>query len=170
MEGILLDGISWRCHAPTAHQVGLSILSLILPYVDIPEVTWGFIMDEMKYLTELAVQDYYFSTQRASTTALAAIFNVISDTSKRKGWRGHIMACLDELGQQQSSLPLADLVLYKALLTTLTNDRSIKASNDSASIAAYYADAVDQYENATRNIESFFLMDTKNKKEATKRK
>ena len=81
MEGILLTGLSWRCHAPTTHQVGLSILSLILPYVDIPEVTWGFIMDEMKYLTELAVQDYYFSTQRASTTALAAIFNAISDTS-----------------------------------------------------------------------------------------
>ncbi len=84
MEGILLNGLSWRCHAPTTHQVGLSILSLVLPYVDIPEVTWGFIMDEMKYLTELAVEDYYFSTQRTSTTALAAIFNVISDTSTKE--------------------------------------------------------------------------------------
>ena len=83
MERILLNGLSWRCHKPTAHQVGLSILSLVLPYVDIPEVTWGFIMDEMKYLTELAVQDYYFSTQRTSTIALAAIFNVISDTSTK---------------------------------------------------------------------------------------
>ena len=34
----------------------------------------------MKYLIELAVRDYYFSTQRASTVALAAIFNAISDT------------------------------------------------------------------------------------------
>ena len=34
-------------------------------------------MDEMKYLAELAVRDYYFSTQRTSTIALAAIFNVI---------------------------------------------------------------------------------------------
>ena len=79
-ERILLSGLSWRCHAPTAHQVGLSILSLLLPYVDIPEVTWGFLMDEMKYLTELAVRDYYFSTQRASTTALAAVLNAISDS------------------------------------------------------------------------------------------
>ena len=79
MELTLLNGLSWRCH-----QVGLSILSLLLPYVDIPKVTWGFLMDEMKYLTELAVRDYYFSTQRASTIALAAVFNVISDTSTKE--------------------------------------------------------------------------------------
>ena len=40
-------------------------------------------MDEMKYLTELAVRDYYFSTKRTSTIALAAIFNVIGDTNDR---------------------------------------------------------------------------------------
>jgi hypothetical protein len=84
MELTLLIGLSWRCHAPTAHQVGMSILSLLLPYVDIPEVTWGFLMDEMRYLTELAVRDYYFSTQRTSTVALAAIFNVISDASTKE--------------------------------------------------------------------------------------
>ena len=84
MERILLSGLSWRCHSPTAHQIGLSILSLILPYVDIPEVTWGFLIDEMKYLTELAVRDYYFAFERTSTIALAAIFNVISDTSTKE--------------------------------------------------------------------------------------
>jgi hypothetical protein len=35
-------------------------------------------------LTKLAVRDYYFSTQRTSTIALAAIFNVISDTSTKE--------------------------------------------------------------------------------------
>ncbi|KAL7446471.1 LOW QUALITY PROTEIN: hypothetical protein ACHAXM_010487 [Skeletonema potamos] len=84
MERILLSGMSWRCHSPTAHQIGLSILSLILPYVVIPEVTWGFIIDEMKYLTELAVREYYFSTQRTSTIAVAAIFNAISVTSTKE--------------------------------------------------------------------------------------
>jgi hypothetical protein len=84
MERILLSGLSWRCHSPTAHQIGLSILSLLLPYVDIPEVTWGFLIEEMKYLTELAVRDYYFSLERTSTIALAAIFNVISDTSTKE--------------------------------------------------------------------------------------
>ncbi len=83
-ERTLLCGLSWRCHAPTAQQVGMSVLSLLLPYVDIPDVTWAFLMDEMKYLTELAVRDYYFSTQRTSTIALAAILNVIRDTTTRE--------------------------------------------------------------------------------------
>ena len=91
MERTLLIGLSWRCHAPTAHQVGMSILSLLLPYVDIPEVTWGFLIDEMRYLTELAVRDYYFSTQHASTVALAAIFNVISDTSTKERRRRELL-------------------------------------------------------------------------------
>mmetsp|Transcript_10511 Transcript_10511/g.20984 ORF Transcript_10511/g.20984 Transcript_10511/m.20984 type:complete len:299 (-) Transcript_10511:304-1200(-) len=79
MERTLLRGLSWRCHVPTAHQVGLSILSLIIPSVDeIPEATWGIKMDEMKYLTELAVRDYYLSTQRTSTVALAALFKASS--------------------------------------------------------------------------------------------
>eukprot|EP00984_Skeletonema_dohrnii_P008988 scaffold3367_cov82-Skeletonema_dohrnii-CCMP3373.AAC.8 len=84
MERVLLSGLSWRCHAPTAHQVGLSILSLILPYVDMPEETWGFLMDEMKYWTELAVLDYYFSTQRTSTVALAAIYNATDDMRSKE--------------------------------------------------------------------------------------
>ena len=91
MERTLLIGLSWRCHAPTAHQVGMLIFSLLLPYVDIPEVTWGFLIDEMRYLTELAVRDYYFSTQHASTVALAAIFNVISDTSTKERRRRELL-------------------------------------------------------------------------------
>ncbi|KAK1735710.1 cyclin family protein [Skeletonema marinoi] len=93
MELVLLSGLSWRCHAPTAHQVGLSILSLILPYVDIPEASWGFLMDEMKYLIELAVLDYYFSTQRTSTVALAAIYNAIGDM-RSEGHRERLRAFL----------------------------------------------------------------------------
>eukprot|EP00984_Skeletonema_dohrnii_P002700 scaffold938_cov91-Skeletonema_dohrnii-CCMP3373.AAC.1 len=98
MERTLLIGLSWRCHAPTAHQVGMSILSLLLPYVDIPEANWGILMDEMKYLTELAVLEYYFSTQRASTIALAAIFNVINDTStkERKELLGSFLSVMME--------------------------------------------------------------------------
>ena len=93
MELVLLSGLSWRCHAPTAHEVGLSILSLMLPYVDIPEASWGFLMDEMKYLIELAVLDYYFSTQRTSTVALAAIYIAIGDM-RSKGHRERLRAFL----------------------------------------------------------------------------
>ncbi len=84
MERMLLSGLSWRCQATTAHQVGLYILSLLLPHVsEIPEVTWVFLMDEVKDLTELAVRDYYFSNVRASTIALAALLNVIGVTTDR---------------------------------------------------------------------------------------
>ena len=84
MERTLLSGLSWRCQAPTAHQIVLYIFSLLLPYVgNIPQVVWAFLMDEVKYMTELAVRDYYFSTQRASTIALAAILNVVHDTTVR---------------------------------------------------------------------------------------
>ena len=78
MELILLAGLSWRCNAPTASQVqvGFHLLSLIMPKApNLPESAWCFLMDEMKYQTEHAVRDYYFSTQRPSTIALAAIMN-----------------------------------------------------------------------------------------------
>jgi len=98
MERILLCGLSWRCHAPTAYQAGLSILSLIMPYIDIPEVTWGFLLDEMKYQTEHAVRDYYFSTQRPSTIALAAILNTVSDicTEERLEKLGNFLSVIIE--------------------------------------------------------------------------
>eukprot|EP00984_Skeletonema_dohrnii_P005624 scaffold1983_cov84-Skeletonema_dohrnii-CCMP3373.AAC.4 len=83
MERILLRGLSWRCRAPTAYLIGHTIMALILPHAaDIPEATWDFVIDEMKYLTELAVRDYYFSTQRASTVALATIFNAVETSIK----------------------------------------------------------------------------------------
>jgi hypothetical protein len=77
MERTLLSGLSsWSCApAPTAYDVGRTVLSFLVPYTNLPEVTWSFLLDEVKYQTEHAVRDYYFSTQRTSTIALAAIFN-----------------------------------------------------------------------------------------------
>lgn len=74
MELTLLCGLEWHITAPTSLQVAYHILSLILPCVELEESTWGFILDEVKYHTEFAVRDYYFSTKRTSTAALAAIF------------------------------------------------------------------------------------------------
>ena len=149
MERILLCGLSWRCHAPTAHQIGLSILSLLLPYVDIPEVTWGFLIDEMKYLTELAVRDYYFSTQRRSTIALAAIFNVIRDMSTKErqeilgAFLRVIMDCF-EFDHSKHIAAARTRLQYLATATpaiTLQEDRSLdesvitmKVSNSSSSL------------------------------------
>jgi hypothetical protein len=77
MEHTLLRGLSWRSNTSSSCQVGCSILSLLLQHVDLPEATWGFLLDEMNYQTEVSVRDYYFSTQRPSTIAMAAIFNAI---------------------------------------------------------------------------------------------
>ena len=149
MERILLCGLSWRCHSPTAHQIGLSILSLLLPYVDIPEETWGFLIDEMKYLTELAVRDYYFAFERTSTIALAAIFNVISDTSIKEhqeiltAFLRVIMECF-EFDHSKHIAAARTRLQYLATATpaiTLQEDRSLdesvitmKVSNSSSSL------------------------------------
>jgi len=85
MERTLLNGLSWRCNAPIPSQVGRSILSIIFRYTNCSEVAWGFLVDEMKYLTELAVRDYYFTTLRASTIALATIFNAIGQIRGHEG-------------------------------------------------------------------------------------
>ena len=136
MERTLLSGLSWQCHAPTAYQIGLSILSLILPYVDIPEVTWGVIMDEMKYLTELAVRDYYFSTQRTSTIALAATFNAISDTSTKEcrevlgAFLRVIMECFDFDHSNEIAAARARLSLLIQPETVLHEDGADETSLD----------------------------------------
>ena len=83
MEHILFrSGLLLRCmYAPTAYQVGHSILSLLVPHVSLSAATWAFILEEMMYQTEHAVRDYYFSTQRTSTIALAALLNAIDGMS-----------------------------------------------------------------------------------------
>lgn len=77
MERSMLDGLSWRVCAPTSIQMAHHILSLALPYVDLEETTWAFILDEVRYQTEHAVRDYYFASKRPSTVAVAAIFNTL---------------------------------------------------------------------------------------------
>jgi hypothetical protein len=122
MERTLLSGLSWRCHAPTAHQFGLSILSLLVPKVDLPEVTWGFLVDEMKYLTELAVRDYYFSTQRASTIALAAIL-IASDGLDFKP-RQDFMKASSSIFVHFGFEDIDDLIECKNNLASLMDDAS----------------------------------------------
>ena len=80
MERILLSVLSWRCRAPTALQIGQTILSLIFLHSGMPDEICDLLADEMKYQTELAVRDSYFSTQRPSTVAVAAILYAIQNT------------------------------------------------------------------------------------------
>ena len=82
MEYIVQKGLSWRSNIPPS-RIGTSLLSLLVSYLDLPEATWAFLLDEMKYQTELAAQDYYFSTHRPSTIALAATFNAIESIGSK---------------------------------------------------------------------------------------
>eukprot|EP01082_Thalassiosira_pseudonana_P011993 g9608.t1 g9608 contig4:127357-128415(+) len=82
MERILLLGLSWRVNAPTSIQMAHHILSLLLPYVDLEELSWGFLLDEVRFQTEHAVRDYQlFTVERASTVAIAAIFNALDQVN-----------------------------------------------------------------------------------------
>ncbi|KAL7531977.1 hypothetical protein ACHAXR_004348 [Thalassiosira sp. AJA248-18] len=77
MELTILQVLDWRIFAPTSIQMAHNILSLLLPHVTLEESMWGLILEEVRYQTEYAVRDYYFSTQLPSTVALAAIFNAL---------------------------------------------------------------------------------------------
>ena len=84
MTYTLLRGLSWRPNTPTACKVGHAILSLLRNHVNLPEATWGFLLDKMEYQTELAVRDYFFSTQRPSTIAMAAISNAVESIGNKE--------------------------------------------------------------------------------------
>ena len=77
MEFHILQGLSWRINSPTSIQMARHILSVILLHVNIEESTEAFILDEVQLQTECAVKDHFFSMQRASTVAMAAIFNAV---------------------------------------------------------------------------------------------
>jgi hypothetical protein len=101
-ERTLLRGLSWRSIAPTAYEVVHYLASLIAHYVTIPEATWAFLLDVTKYQIEHAVRDYFFSTQRTSTIALAAIFNAIKGISSHEkrhevigAFRLQVVECFD---------------------------------------------------------------------------
>ncbi|KAL9189905.1 hypothetical protein ACHAXT_009580 [Thalassiosira profunda] len=84
MELTLLQGLSWRLCAPTSLSFAHHVLSLVLPRVSLAESTWEFILDEVQFQTEHAARSYFFTTQRSSTAAMAAIFNTLDQVEKEE--------------------------------------------------------------------------------------
>ena len=78
VERILLGGLSWADDDPTAYQVGHSIFSLLVPYVNLPEATWSFLIDEMKYQTELAVFETTTSLPNAQVPLPWLLYQMLS--------------------------------------------------------------------------------------------
>ena len=74
-ELMILKQLEYRLCSPTSIQMANHILSLFLPYVNLSQSTWNCILQEVNYQNECTVFDYYFSTQRPSTVAVASIIN-----------------------------------------------------------------------------------------------
>ncbi|KAL7549801.1 hypothetical protein ACHAWF_013057 [Thalassiosira exigua] len=99
-ELAVLAGLGWRICAPTAVQTAHRILSLLLPRVDLDERTWAFVLDEVRYQTEHAVRDYYFSIRRPSTVAIAAIFNTLDQVDDVRDRRALLRALTSVLSDE----------------------------------------------------------------------
>lgn len=84
MEMTLLQRLSWRLCPPTSVQVGYKIVALLSTIEDSQHVTVGtsdLLSDEVKFQIENSVRDNYFTSQRPSTTALAAVLNAIEQVN-----------------------------------------------------------------------------------------
>ena len=134
MERCILQGLAWRIHTPTSIYVAHLILSLALPRVDLPESTWGFILDEVRFQTECAVRDYYLSIHRPSTIALAAIFNVLHQVSQ-KDRVAVIGALLPALDSRQFASPDVVAKAETALLCLIAANDGIDAE-DTATVVS----------------------------------
>mmetsp|Transcript_23712 Transcript_23712/g.42919 ORF Transcript_23712/g.42919 Transcript_23712/m.42919 type:complete len:322 (+) Transcript_23712:54-1019(+) len=93
MEIEIFGGLSWRLCPPTSLQVGYRILSLLqMPQFEntntmlIERGTWEFLRNVLAYQTESSVRDYYFTTQRPSTTAIAGIINAIEQVKNHRDY------------------------------------------------------------------------------------
>lgn len=82
-EMSLLRGLSWHLNAPTSLQICHHILSLILPQVKLHQAVEEFVLDEVKYQTEMSVHSYHLCIQRQSTVTMAAIFNTVRQINKK---------------------------------------------------------------------------------------
>ena len=129
MELSILEGLSWRICAPTSIQMAHHILSVILPHVNLQDSTWEFILDEVRFQTEYAVRDYYFTMQRPSTVALAAIFNTL-DQVDQQDRQATLRALLFVMNREFASPEL--LKSSKSRLQSLvrTNDTIVEVEED----------------------------------------
>jgi hypothetical protein len=82
MERTILECLAWKVSAPTALEVGYTVLDLMTPQVqdicDMNNELIGSIMEGLAFQTESAVRDYYLvTTERTSTIAIMTLLNAI---------------------------------------------------------------------------------------------
>ena len=79
MESSIQQGLPSGVHAPTSIEIARHFLSEALPGIDIETSRWSYLLDDVRFQTEYAVRDYYFTTHWPSTVAMAAILNSIDE-------------------------------------------------------------------------------------------
>mmetsp|Transcript_1228 Transcript_1228/g.3050 ORF Transcript_1228/g.3050 Transcript_1228/m.3050 type:complete len:329 (-) Transcript_1228:84-1070(-) len=99
MEWSILQGLAWRVCPPTSLQVGHHILALMLSEIQERETsfkqgTGKFLHEEVAFQIESSVRDYYFTTHRPSTIAIAAVFNVIEQVKYDHDYKLLMLALL----------------------------------------------------------------------------
>ena len=87
MEHTILECLAWKVSAPTALEVGYTVLELMTPQVqdicDMNNELIGSIMEGLAFQTESAVRDYHLvTTERTSTIAIMALLNAIKYNEK----------------------------------------------------------------------------------------
>lgn len=79
MESSIQQSLSSGIDAPTSVQIARHLLSSALPGIDIDTSRWNDLLDDVRFQTEFAVADYYFTTHWPSTVAMAAILNSVDE-------------------------------------------------------------------------------------------
>jgi len=143
MEYTILTSLKWRIYAPTPVEMAHSILALTLPDTNLTKGTWGYILDEVRFQTEYAVRDYYFTTQRRSTIALAAIFNTLDQIGEGDR-RAVLRALFCNIGGRNSEFDLnIVLVMARSKLQGLVEGNDAIAEDVEGSVSAVVASSDD---------------------------
>merc|ERR1712194_286390 len=116
MELTIREDLRDKVHALTSLQIAHHFLSLTLR-VNLEESRWSSALDLVRFQTEEAVRDYYFTTQLPSTLAIAAVLNVFDEvTGQDREIMGNALLRDLPVFISEHSVSLGDLLAVKERL------------------------------------------------------
>ena len=134
MESNIRQDLLGSAHAPTSLQIARRILSMSLR-VNLEESRCGCVLDAVRFQTEHAVRDYYFSTQLPSTVAIAAVLNVFDQVTgqDRQIMRCALLRVLPVVISEHVFISFGDLLLLKERLRC---DTEVDNLSDDATVVS----------------------------------
>lgn len=116
MEMVILSSLDWRLNTPTCCHITGYMLALVYYDLKIEESAWRFILEEVRFVCEFSVHDYYCAIQLPSTVALASIATVLDQIAEVDTLEV-ITALVTKIGCQVE--PLVRIFLIKRRLKAL---------------------------------------------------